>query len=92
MVNYTNTPSFLWYVSFSHPSAKVVTLTLWSKFLDKPSETSFVVLALDNSKSKTSFYLELFSLIRNSEFRSKFLPLGKSKLKKFLFAFPLAYS
>ena len=41
----------------------------------------FVVLALDKSKSKTSFYLDLFSLIRNSELRSKLLPLGKSKLK-----------
>ena len=30
---------------------------------------------------------------RNSELRSKLLPLGKSKLKnEFLFAFPLAYS
>ena len=54
---------------------------LCSKFLDKPSETSFVVLSLDNFKSKTSFYLELFSLIRNSELRSKLLSFGKSKLK-----------
>ena len=38
---------------------------LCSKFLDKPSETGFVILTLGNSTSKTSFYLELFSLIRN---------------------------
>ena len=79
----SHTPSSLFFVRFICFSAHLfVTLTyasLRSKFLDKPSETSFVVLSLNNSKSKTSFYLELYSLIRNSELRSKLLSLGKSK-------------
>ena len=69
---------------------------LQSKFLDKPSETSFVVLSLNNSKSKTSFYLELYSLIRNFDLR--FAPVEvthareKQNKSSLSFAFPLTYS
>ena len=43
------------------------------------------ILSLDKSKSKTSFYLDLFSLIRNSELRSKFL--DKPSENKFSWSF-----
>ena len=73
------------------PSAKVVTLSFapssWT------SQAKQVLWSFRSTiPNQNEFYLELCSLIRNSELRSKLLPLGKSKLKQALFAFPLAYS
>ena len=68
---------------------------LRSKFLDKPSETSFVVLAFGKSKIKARFHLLFRSLIRNSDLRFASVQVthAREKQKKYnLFAFPLAYS
>ncbi len=93
-------PSPHFFVPFICFSARLfVTLTyalLRSKFLDKPSETSFVILSLGKSKLKTSFYLLFRSLIRNSDLR--FAPVEVTfaqqfQIKnKFLFGIVFAYS
>lgn len=47
------------------PDSKISYSELCSKFLDKPGKTGFVVLSFGKSNSKTGFYLDFLSLIRN---------------------------